>query len=67
MTNCEHLIENALVSMEKARINGSDVYEVFKSEMNKQHNKMMLSEVSMTQKELWEIAQYIIYTDFIKM
>ena len=62
MTNCEHLIENALMSMQKARNERTDVYEAFQDEMNSSHNKAMLREVCVTKKELWEIAQYIMYT-----
>lgn len=62
MTNCEHLIENALMSMQKARNERTDVYEAFQDEMNSNHNKAMLREVCVTKKELWEIAQYIMYT-----
>lgn len=61
MTNCEHLIENALMSMQKARNKQADVYEAFQDEMNHNYNKAMLREVCVTKKELWEIAQYIMY------
>lgn len=67
MTNCEHLIENALVSMQKAQKEDKDVYEAFQNEMNSKHNKMMLEAVSLTKKELWEIAQYIMYTHDVCM
>lgn len=62
MTNAEHLIENALMSMQKARNANADTYEAFQDEMNHNHNKIMLREVCVTKKELWEIAQYIMYT-----
>lgn len=61
MTNCEHLIENALMSMKKARNENADTYEAFQDEMNHNYNKAMLREVCVTKKELWEIAQYIMY------
>lgn len=61
MTNCEHLIENALASMQKAREENMDTYDAFLNEMNHIHNKAMLREVCVTKKELWEIAQYIMY------
>ena len=61
MTNCEHLIENALMSMQKARNERADVYEAFQDEMSHNYNKAMLREVCVTKKELWEIAQYIMY------
>lgn len=67
MTNCEHLIENALMSMQKARNERVDVYEAFQDEMNSNHNKAMLREVCVTKKELWEIAQYIMYTHDVCM
>ena len=62
MTNCEHLIENALMSMKKAEEKGADTYEAFQTEMSYYYNKEMLREVCVTKKELWEIAQYIMYT-----
>ena len=61
MTNCEHLIENALMSMQKARYANMDTYKAFQNTMNLRHNKEMLKVVSITKKELWEIAQYIMY------
>ena len=62
MTNCEHLIENALIRMEKTiRFGGRNVYEDFQYEMSLHHNKEMLSKVNVTEKELWEIAQYVMY------
>lgn len=61
MTNCEHLIENALTSMKRAEEKGTDVYEAFQDAMSHNHNKAMLREVCVTKKELWEIAQYIMY------
>ncbi len=61
MTNCEHLIENALMSMQKARNERADVYEAFQDEMSHVYNKEMLREVCVTKKELWEIAQYVMY------
>jgi hypothetical protein len=60
MTNCEHLIENALASITRA--GQCDGYEAFKKEMNYNYNKEMLKQVSITQDELWEIAQYILYS-----
>lgn len=62
MTNCEHLIENALMSMEKARNEKADVYKAFVNEMNCHHNKEMFRRVCISQDELWEIAQYIMFT-----
>ena len=61
MTNCEHLIENALMSMKKAENERADTYEAFQDEMSHDYNKAMLREVCVTKKELWEIAQYIMY------
>lgn len=61
MTNCEHLIENALMSMKKAESDGVSTYDAFQNAMNSNHNKAMLREVCVTKKELWEIAQYIMY------
>ena len=61
MTNCEHLIENALMRMQRARLANMDTYEAFQDEMNWRGNKAMLEQVRMTKEELWEIAQYIMY------
>ena len=59
MSNIEHLIENALVSMTE---NASNAYQAFVEEMSALYNKQMLAEVSITEEELWAIAQYVIYT-----
>lgn len=62
MSNCEHLIENALVSMQRAERENTDIYKAFQDEMSWSGNKAMLDEVSMTKEELWQIAQYILYS-----
>ena len=62
MTNIEHLLENALSAVDKAEVNGTDVYEAFLTAMNYDYNKDMLAGVSMTCGELWEVVQYIKYT-----
>lgn len=62
MTNCEHLIENALTSMQEAKKANMDTYKSFQDKMSLHHNKIMLDEASITKDELWEIAQYILYT-----
>ena len=49
------------MSMKKAENERADVYEAFQNEMNNDYNKAMLREVCITKKELWEIAQYIMY------
>lgn len=59
MTNCEHLIENALVVI---RSGSDDFKESFDKEMVLSKNKIMLSEVSMTVDELWEMVQYLATT-----
>lgn len=61
MTRCEHLIENALITMQRAGRANMDVYEEFHHKMNLWPNKDMLEQVHMTKDELWEIAQYILY------
>ena len=61
MTRCEHLIENALMAMQRAKKDNMDVYEVFHDKMNLWPNKDMLEQVYITKDELWEIAQYIMY------
>ena len=62
MTNCEHLIENALIAMKKARSAGKDTYKAFHYEMSIYPNNDMLQRVNITIDELWEIAQYIVFT-----
>lgn len=59
MTNCEHLIENALVAI---RCGDDDFKKSFDKEMELPRNKIMLSEVNMTVDELWEIVQYLATT-----
>lgn len=59
MTNCEHLLENALAAI---RTGGKDFKESFDKEMALSRNKIMLSEISMTVDELWEIVQYLATT-----
>ena len=59
MSNIEHLIENALTAMS---IKPSDTYQAFADEMSAMYNQQMLQEVSITEDELWAIAQYIFYT-----
>lgn len=59
MTNCEHLIENALAAI---RIGNDDFKESFDKEMALPSNEIMLSEVNMTVDELWEIVQYLATT-----
>jgi hypothetical protein len=61
MTRCEHLIENALMAMQRAKKANMDVYEAFHDTMNLSYNKEMLDSVDMNKDELWEIAQYIMY------
>ena len=59
MTNCEHLIENALLAI---RAGDDDFKESFDKEMELSSNQIMLSEVNMTVDELWEIVQYLATT-----
>lgn len=59
MSNIEHLIENALTAMSKKP---SETYQAFMEEMSAGYNQQMLQEVSITEEELWAIAQYIVYT-----
>jgi len=67
MSNVEHLIENALTATTKAKDIGEDTSEAFTAEMNAPHNKEMLERVSMTEMELWEIVQYLLYDWFPNM
>lgn len=64
MTNCEHLIENALVAI---RCGNNDFKESFDKEMELPRNQIMLSEVNMTIEELWEIVQYLATTYYEKI
>ena len=50
MTNCEHLIENALLAI---RAGDDDFKELFDKEMELSSNQIILSEVNMTIDELW--------------
>ena len=64
MTNCEHLIENALLAI---RAGDDDFKESFDKEMELSSNQIMLSEVNMTIDELWEIVQYLVTTYYEKI
>ena len=64
MTNCEHLIENALVAI---RCGDDDFKETVEKEMELPSNQIMLSEVNMTIDELWEIVQYLATTYYEKL
>ena len=62
MSNIEHLVENGLIAVEKARQNNENAVEAFYTEMDAEHNREMLSKVLVPVSELWEIVQYIVYT-----
>lgn len=64
MTNCEHLIENALLAI---RAGDDNFKESFDKEMELPSNQIMLSEVNMTIDELWEIVQYLATTYYEKL
>lgn len=59
MTNIEHLLENALHSVDKSVKNGNDCYSAFEEEMNECYNRQMLENVNLTVDELWLIVQYV--------
>ena len=61
MTHCEHLIENALIAMQRARSVNMDTYDAFNDAMEERVNRDMLDNTCISQGELWEIAQYIMY------
>ena len=61
MSNIEHLIENGLLAVERARQNNESAVEAFYSEMDSEDNREMLSKVLVPVSELWEIVQYIVF------
>lgn len=61
MSNIEHLFENGLLAVERARQNNESAVEAFYSEMDSEHNREMLSKVLVPVSELWEIVQYIVF------
>ena len=54
MSNIEHLIENAIIAVEEDK-----TFEDFNSA---ERNKMMLRMVCACADEIWEIAQYVVYS-----
>lgn len=62
MSNIEHLIENGLLAVERARQNNESAVEAFYSEMDYEYNREMLSKVLVPVSELWEIVQYIVFS-----
>ena len=48
--------------MEQANSRVEDTHLAFEKEMSDYRNEQMLKEVHMTKDELWQIAQYIIYS-----
>lgn len=54
MSNIEHLIENAIIAVEKG-----EVFEKFNID---ERNKRMLKTVCACADEIWEMAQYVVYT-----
>lgn len=54
MSNIEHLIENAIIAVEKDK-----TFEDFNSA---ERNKAMLRKVCACADEIWEIAQYVVYS-----
>ena len=54
MSNIEHLIENAIIAVEEGKS-----FEDFNSA---EHNKKMLRRVCACADEIWEIAQYVVYS-----
>ena len=62
MSNLEHLIENALLSGELAKVRGEDGYKAFEKAMGNIQNEELLGNVSISKETLWEIVQYIAYT-----
>lgn len=62
MSNIEHLIENGLLAVERARQNNESAVEAFYSEMDYEYNREMLSKVLVPVSELWEIVQYVVFS-----
>jgi hypothetical protein len=58
MSFVEHLIENALVAISEAK---DDKHQAFVNAMSALYNQQMLKEVHITEDELWEIAQYVVF------
>ena len=54
MSNIEHLIENAIVSIEH-----NECYEDW---LSKWQQEAMIHEVKSPPEEIWEMAQYAVYT-----
>ena len=54
MSNIEHLIENAITSIEH-----NESYEDW---LNKWQQKAMIKEVMSDPWEIWQMAQYVVYT-----
>ena len=54
MSNIEHLIENAIMSIEHE--------EEYDDWLNKWQQKAMIKEVKSDPWEIWQMAQYVIYT-----
>lgn len=54
MSNIEHLIENAIISIEH-----NETYDDWK---NKWQQKAMIPEVMSDPWEIWQMAQYVVYT-----
>ena len=53
MSNIEHLIENAITTIEEN--------QTFKDFIGYNYNKMMLETVSASAEEIWEMALYVHY------
>lgn len=59
MSDCEHLIENALNCITNAENSGKNSFEAFCEVMTYPHNAEMLRNVNITKDELWEMAYYV--------
>ena len=54
MSNCEHLIENAIVCMEKGK-----TYADFSDDY---YNRLMSAQCDIALQDIWSMASYVVFT-----
>lgn len=62
MTNCQRLIANGLAAMAEADMAGRSSYGAFFRAMECEPNRTLLEPLRVTKRELYEIADYVLYT-----